>query len=96
MIISIKLLNNNSEPQTKMKFRKGALKMVRKVVSSSNFISIGYNNQEKILEVEFFDGKVYQYFGVPKRIHDELMKARSLGSYHFKNIRSNFQHARIE
>ena len=69
--------------------------MVRKDVSSSNFISVGYNNQEKILEVEFINGYVYQYFGVPKRIHDEFMKAKSLGRFHFDNIRSNFQSARI-
>ena len=78
-----------------MKFVKGELKMVRKVVSSSNFNSIGYSNQEKILEVEFIGGYVYQHFGVPKRIHDELMKAKSLGRYYMDNIRTNYQHARI-
>ena len=79
-----------------MKFVKGALKMVRKIVSSANLKSVGYDNQDKILEVEFTDGNVYQYFGVPKRIHDELMNAQSLGSYHFKSIRSNFQYEKIE
>ena len=70
--------------------------MVRKYVSSANLNSVGYNHQEKILEVEFTDGNVYQYFGVPKSIHDELMNAQSLGSYHFENIRSNFQYEKIE
>jgi len=55
--------------------------MVRARVSSSNLASIGYDPDNRILEVEFRNGGVYQYFDVPERVHSELMSASSHGKY---------------
>lgn len=55
--------------------------MERKYVSSSNIVSIGYDANDMILEVEFKSGAVYQYYDVPQHIYDGLMAASSHGSY---------------
>lgn len=55
--------------------------MERQYVSSSNIASIGYNASEMILEVEFLNGAIYQYYDVPQSVYDGLMSASSHGSY---------------
>ncbi|MDQ6470871.1 KTSC domain-containing protein [Flavobacterium sp. LHD-80] len=63
--------------------------MEREYVRSSNLKSIGYDDNNQILEIEFNHGGVYRYFGVPEDVHYELMTANSKGSYfssHIKNI----------
>lgn len=55
--------------------------MQRTSVSSSNIASIGYDAEQEILEVEFLNGSVYQYSGVPESLYSELMSADSHGSY---------------
>jgi len=55
--------------------------MSRTPVSSSNLASVGYDSQSKLLEVEFLDGSVYQYFNIPSYIYTGLMNAASHGSF---------------
>ena len=55
--------------------------MERQYVSSSNIASIGYDASEMVLEVEFLNGSIYQYFDVPQSVYDGLMSASSHGSY---------------
>ena len=62
--------------------------MKRTNVKSKSLASIGYDPDNHILEVEFRNGGIYQYFRVPQNVHDELMKADSMGNYYQKNIRS--------
>jgi len=71
--------------------------MERQRVVSSNVDSIGYDVSSKVLEIKFTNGKVYQYFDVPKAIHEGLMKSESKGRYFKSNVRSaSFQYKRIE
>lgn len=63
--------------------------MDRKKVVSSNINSIGYDEKSMTLEVEFYDGKVYQYNPVTPIANRLLMSAESIGSYFSKNIKSN-------
>ncbi|MFA6514783.1 MAG: KTSC domain-containing protein [Candidatus Paceibacterota bacterium] len=60
--------------------------MERIQVNSSNIISIGYDKQSSILEVEFSSGSIYQYFDVPEHLYNELMQASSLGGFLNDNI----------
>ncbi len=53
--------------------------MQRQQVDSSNLKSIGYEKQ--VLEIEFQNGDVYQYFDVPKDEYIALMNAESHGKY---------------
>lgn len=55
--------------------------MERQYVSSSNIASIGYDANNMVLEVEFLNGSIYQYYDVPQIIYDGLMAADSHGKY---------------
>ena len=63
--------------------------MERTAVQSSNIISIGYDSNSSTLELEFKNG-IYQYFGVPQNIFDDLMNAGSKGSYFLQNIKNTY------
>ncbi len=55
--------------------------MERLPVQSSNIYSIGYDPVSQTLEVEFNNGSIYQYYGVPEFIYEDFMNADSKGSY---------------
>jgi ATP-dependent DNA helicase RecG len=61
-------------------------------VASANIASVGYDADKKVLEIEFHDGGIYQYFDVPKSVYEELITSPSIGSYFFHNIRNNFNY----
>lgn len=60
--------------------------MEREQVSSSNLKSIGYDINTSILEVEFKNGRVYQYFNVPINVFNAFINASSIGKYLNSNI----------
>ncbi|WP_347331826.1 KTSC domain-containing protein [Marinimicrobium locisalis] len=64
--------------------------MERTPVSSSNLVSVGYDPDSSILEVEFNNARIYQYYDVPDHIYSELMGAESLGSYLHHNVKPFF------
>jgi hypothetical protein len=69
--------------------------MYRTKVSSSNLSAVGYNSFQMILEIEFNDGAIYQYFGVPQGIYASLMAASSHGKYFHAHIRNNYRYTRV-
>ncbi len=69
--------------------------MKRESVSSSNLASVGYNSENKILEIEFNHGGVYQYFDVPKSEYEALMNASSHGKYFSANIRNDYKFQKL-
>ena len=69
--------------------------MQRQPVSSSSIASIGYDPGQQVLEVEFLNGGVYDYFSVPQGLFDQLMAAGSLGSFFSNHIRNQFQFERL-
>lgn len=69
--------------------------MNRTPVSSSNLRSVGYDQSSNTLEIEFHDGRVYQYYNVPKRIYQGLMSASSHGKYHNRRIKDSYRYSRI-
>jgi hypothetical protein len=70
--------------------------MHRDPVSSASLKSIGYNEDQEILEVEFVDGGVYQYLEVPREEYVALMGAESHGSYFSHNIRGTYEYRVVE
>ena len=70
--------------------------MKREPVESSNLASVGYDADNKILEIEFNHGGVYQYFDVPLDVYDELMSADSHGKYFVHNIKDEYDYDRIK
>ncbi|MBD9165871.1 MAG: KTSC domain-containing protein [Parabacteroides johnsonii] len=64
--------------------------MNRNYVSSSNLRSVGYDQDSRILEVQFHNGHVYQYRGVPLSVYSSLMSASSKGQYFNGFIRDRY------
>ena len=70
--------------------------MDRMYVSSSNIASIGYDSKNQILEVEFLNGCVYQYYDVPEALYEGLMAADSHGKYLNVYVkRGGFRYSRV-
>lgn len=65
--------------------------MNRNPVKSSNLKSVGYNASTQTLEVEFKNGAVWHYEGVPQAKYDDMIEAESIGSYFSHNIRGKFE-----
>lgn len=68
--------------------------MERNGVVSSQIRSIGYNETDKILEIEFKNGSVYQYLRVPPNVHSSLMNSQSKGKYLHENVKGYFEFVR--
>lgn len=69
--------------------------MERINVISSNLKSVGYDKSTNILEIEFHQGTVYQYFGVPESIFISLINSSSKGEFHSQFIKDNFNYSKI-
>ena len=70
--------------------------MDRKKVNSSAIRSIGYDERERVLEVEFSDGRINQYSGVSAELHRRLVSAPSIVSYFRDNIEESFSAKRVK
>lgn len=70
--------------------------MEREKVRSSNLASIGYDEADNILEIEFNHGGVYQYLNVSLDVYEELINANSKGTYFSDNIRNNSRYKTIK
>lgn len=69
--------------------------MVRQAVSSSNLRSVGYDSETSTLEVEFHNGGVYQYLGVPEHVYQGLLSAGSKGGYLNDRIKDRYRYRKI-
>jgi len=65
-------------------------------VSSSNVASVGYDEQNQIAYVEFLNGALYIYKGVPKYEYEGLLYAPSVGSYLHRNFKNVYPYERIK
>lgn len=55
-------------------------------VRSTMIEAIGYDDDHGTLRLDFHNGSSYEYFLVPKALHDELMSASSKGSFFLDRI----------
>ena len=69
--------------------------MHRHRVESLAIRSVGYDPLESILEIEFINGDVYQYYGVPELEYNELMSAESKGQFVNLRIKEHYAYAAI-
>lgn len=69
--------------------------MERVQVDSSNIASIGYDQDNSTLEIEFIKGGVYQYYDVPSYVYEEIMSASSHGVYFSKNIKGTYNYSQV-
>lgn len=62
--------------------------MLRVPVLSSDIHSVGYNSDDKILEIQFHSGGIYQYIDVPQQLHIDLIFAPSVGKFFYRYIKN--------
>jgi hypothetical protein len=63
--------------------------MTRINVSSSNLSSVGFENG--ILEIQFHNDKIYQYFDVPESKYHDLITASSKGTFFSRYIKNVYR-----
>ncbi len=64
--------------------------MNRYPVNESNIISIGYDEINRILEIEFKLQAIHQYFGVSLNEFVALMKAPAIEAHYFDCVYSQY------
>ena len=69
--------------------------MERQLVASTNIASIGFDEPSETLEVEFFNGTVYQYYNVGAALFEQLMESSSKGRFLNAYIRSAYPYSRV-
>lgn len=69
--------------------------MERLALNSTSLRTAGYEPRNAVLEIEFQDGAVYQFFAVPAENHSRLLQAKSHGAYFNSHIRNRFDFAKI-
>jgi hypothetical protein len=65
--------------------------MRRYRVKSSSIVSVGYDAKNAILELEFGEGRLYQYFDVPRATYEALLRAPSVGRFVNTGIKGVFR-----
>lgn len=69
--------------------------MNRIPVKSSNINSIGYDEKNKTLEIEFHSGGIYQYLNVEKELYDNIMSASSKGGFFHRFIKDKYHTKKV-
>jgi hypothetical protein len=65
--------------------------MERLPIDSSTLSWVGYSSAQRLLQLGFHSGKVYEYLDVPLRTFQELLDADSKGRYFNVHIRNHFR-----
>lgn len=64
-------------------------------LSSSNLAGGSYDDETRVLVIEFQGGAQYSYAGVSQDVVEGLRASLSPGSYFYRNIRDVYPHERI-
>jgi hypothetical protein len=64
--------------------------MQRARVESSSIATVGYDEEQQILEIVFRDGRVYHYLEVPPERALSLLRAESKGRFLNSEIKPKF------
>jgi hypothetical protein len=65
-------------------------------VDSKSLRTVGYDAERRLLQVQFQNRSIYQYFEVPDAVYQELMQAPSKGAYFNRSIRPRFDFALVQ
>lgn len=61
---------------------------------SSNVARFGYDEETRVLKVEFKNGAVYDYYDVPEQVFNGMKSAASVGQYLAQQIKGSYRYAR--
>lgn len=70
--------------------------MQRLSVDSSDIVSIGYDPKQGLLEIEFQEGRIYEYYDVTPDVYKHFMQADSFGLYFNTHINSRYRYKKID
>ncbi|OCQ98264.1 KTSC domain-containing protein [Nostoc sp. MBR 210] len=65
-------------------------------VNSSMAIAVGYSESDRILQVEFHNGAVYQYAEVEPETWEDLHEADSVGEFFNQEIKGRYLSERLD
>lgn len=65
-------------------------------VSSSNIRSIGYNEKNATLTVEFCNNSMYEYYCVPQYVFEAFLCSPSKGMFHAEHIKSKYNYRKVK
>lgn len=63
---------------------------------NGNIISMGYDEEKEILEIEYVQGFLYQYHKVPKEVYAKLLAERNKISFVQSRIAKVYRNQRIK
>ena len=69
--------------------------MLRAPVQSSTIVSVGYDEEQQILEIVFQGGRVYHYLEVPPERVLSLLRAESKGRFLNSDIKPHFRYRAV-
>jgi|SRR3954465_7910486 hypothetical protein len=61
-------------------------------ITSDCITSVGYQWPTHVLEIEFTNGSVYQYFNVPSTVYRRLLCAESHGTFFNEEIKDAYEY----
>jgi hypothetical protein len=64
-------------------------------VESATLATVGYDEAQELLQLEFGSGAVYLYFDVPAAVYEALLGAPSKGQYFNGTIRGRYSYRQI-
>jgi YD repeat-containing protein len=64
--------------------------MERRRITATNMCAVGYDPAGRVLEIEFTNGTVLRYNGVPAEVHRRLVSAASPATYWRDNIEDEY------
>ena len=71
--------------------------MKRIPLTSTTNLTAGYDGFARVLEIEFPNGSVYQYFDVPMNVYHDLLTTDSPGSYLDAQLKKGgYRYQRVE
>jgi hypothetical protein len=65
------------------------------IENSSNVASVGYDENNGTLQVEFHTGGTYQYFDVPVHLFESLRDAGSVGGFLAAHIKGIYRYSKV-
>ena len=65
-------------------------------VDSTTLRTLGYDAERQLLQIEFQNHSIYQYFEVPQAVYEELIQASSKGAYFNRSIRPHFDYLLVK
>ena len=69
--------------------------MILHTVDSAAIHAIGYDREQRVMEVIFTGGGIYLFRNVPPQVFEGFVRSTSKGAYFQENVRGMYGHQRL-